>query len=126
MDSSVRSVCYNDIDKKGLLFAVYKKREEHMNRNPIGQKALSLLLSFALACSVFSLDTTGVWAAQSDSGNIRFTGSSGDSGAGGTITITISGGTVAVTDGGYNGNRGGAGIGGGNNGMESILHFEKW
>lgn len=53
-----------------------------MNKNPIGRKALSLLLSFALILSVFGVDTAGAFAAQSstlttlylDSGNIIIDG----------------------------------------------------
>ncbi|HEX3039061.1 MAG TPA: Ig-like domain repeat protein [Caproiciproducens sp.] len=39
-----------------------------MSRNPIGQRALSLLLSFALVLSIFGVDTVGAWATVSDSG----------------------------------------------------------
>ncbi|HEX2985624.1 MAG TPA: cadherin-like beta sandwich domain-containing protein [Caproiciproducens sp.] len=54
-----------------------------MRKNPVGQKALSLLLSFALVFGVFSLNTAGAFAAQSssptklylDSGNIVITDS---------------------------------------------------
>ncbi|MVB09357.1 Cadherin-like beta sandwich domain protein [Caprobacter fermentans] len=35
-----------------------------MSRNTVGQKALSFLLCFALVCSIFSLDTVGVYADQ--------------------------------------------------------------
>lgn len=35
-----------------------------MNRNPIGQKALSLLLSLTLVLSIFGVDTVGAFAAQ--------------------------------------------------------------
>ena len=56
-----------------------------MNRNPIGQKALSLLLSLTLILSIFGVDTAGAFAARSgnaaravlslDSGNILITDS---------------------------------------------------
>ncbi|HEX2986174.1 MAG TPA: Ig-like domain-containing protein [Caproiciproducens sp.] len=53
-----------------------------MNRNPVSQRALSLLLSLALVLSIFGVDTVGAYAAQSgsptvlylDSGNIVIDG----------------------------------------------------
>ncbi|HEX2986160.1 MAG TPA: hypothetical protein VHO71_05020, partial [Caproiciproducens sp.] len=76
-----------------------------MNRNPVSQKALSLLLSLALVCSIFSLDTTGAWAAAaSDSGSTD----SADSGLGAarlalgssnSTTLYVDMGSITIGDG---------------------------
>lgn len=51
---------------KGFIFSGSKGRE-NMKKNPIGQKALSLLLSLTLILSIFGVDTMSAFAAQ-DSG----------------------------------------------------------
>ncbi|HEX3018515.1 MAG TPA: hypothetical protein VHP31_11775 [Caproicibacter sp.] len=97
-----------------------------MSRNPIGQRALSLLLSLTLVLGIFGVDTVGAYAAQSsiptvlylDSGDILITDSGYSVGGGpiaaqdpsdsgyritqngnGTIqhTITVQGGTQDIT-----------------------------
>ena len=85
-----------------------------MNRNPIGRKALSLLLSLTLVLSIFGMDTAGAFAVQSsdaiqlsiDSGNILITdsgyfvggGNKKDSSAGGyVISGSTNQNTISVT-----------------------------
>ena len=74
----------------------FQKERKDMNRNPISQRALSLLLSFALVLSIFGVDTVGAYAAQNNSIPTKLYLDSGD------IVITSTG----VTQGGQTVTRG--------------------
>ncbi len=66
-----------------------------MNKNPIGQKALSLLLSLTLILSVFGMDTTGAFAAQ-DSRLKHSAFSAMRSGA--PVTLYLDSGDIVIDD----------------------------
>ncbi|WP_411676822.1 beta strand repeat-containing protein [Caproicibacter sp.] len=75
-----------------------------MRRNPIGRKALSFLLSFAMIQSVFGVDTAGAFAAVNDSG-VKNSGFSAMRNAA-PVTLYLDSGDIVITETGYSVNNG--------------------